>query len=75
MAKGPKRKPPISATAQAALVRQMLLDDSSLTLEGIETDFPEYAEGVQQLLSERGNPAKAGSGSGPMPDVRLADVL
>lgn len=75
MAEEPRQKPTISATAQAALVRQMLLDDPRLTLEGIETDFPEYAEGVKQLLSERGKPAKAGSGSGPMQEIRFADVL
>jgi hypothetical protein len=68
-------KPRISVSAQAALVRQMLLDDSSLTLEGLETAYPEYAEGVAAVLAERADPAKAASACGPMPELLLADIL
>jgi hypothetical protein len=53
----------------------MLLDNSGLTLEGLETAYPEYAEGVAAVLAERATPQKAGSGSGPMAEMKLSSVI
>jgi hypothetical protein len=61
--------------AQAAAVRSMLAEDSKLTLEGIETDYPNLAEGAKIVLEERQKPQPAKSGAALVPPMSVADIL
>lgn len=63
----------LSPSAQAAAIRQMLTDDPTLTLEGVETTYPYLAEGAKLLLSEEPQPAR--SGSEPMQAIVLASFV
>jgi hypothetical protein len=68
------------ASAQAAAVRQMLLDDKSKNsrvnkLETIKAEHPYLTEGVDIVAQETEKPRKAGSGSAPHAPLDLASCL